>query len=57
MSNIFDGIKLDVDSNIKKVMKSFKHFDLDKRDEALAAMGSPCYFILYLLFYFRFGIA
>ena len=36
MSNIFDGIKLDVDSNIKKVMKSFKHFDLDKRDEALA---------------------
>ena len=22
MSNIFDGIKLDVDSNIKKVMKS-----------------------------------
>lgn len=36
MSNILDGIKLEVNSNIKSVMKQFKHLDLEKRDMALA---------------------
>lgn len=36
MSNVLDGMKLDVDTNINKVLKQFRHFDLDQRDEALA---------------------
>ena len=36
MSNVLDGMRLDVDTNINKVLKQFRHFDLDKRDEALA---------------------
>ena len=36
MSNVLDGMRLDVDTNINKVLKQFRHFDLDQRDEALA---------------------
>ena len=36
MSNVLNGMKLDVDTNINEVIKQFRHFNLDQRDEALA---------------------